>query len=70
MIECLAYGGTAASVGVPPPGQKFIPELIALHEKGEFPIDRLCRVYDVADIDKATSDMMSGQVIKPVLKWT
>ncbi|KAG8165155.1 hypothetical protein KVR01_005430 [Diaporthe batatas] len=76
-IDCLGHGGQAISVGVPPPGVKidietqvsFIPELIELHRRGRFPIDKLCKVYSFKDFDQALEDMHSGKVVKPIIKW-
>lgn len=109
MLDCLAYAGTAASVGAPPradkitvnvgsffAGQKkwlaitegdshppevvppqvlrtyvisdfyqFIPQLIDLHLRGKFPVDKICKVYPVADLDKAITDMKAGVVRPP-----
>ncbi|KAL0942757.1 putative alcohol dehydrogenase [Colletotrichum truncatum] len=55
---------------------QFIPQLIAMHQEGKFPIERLCRTYPASQLNKAIQDMQSGQVmlsvsqvIKPVIKW-
>ncbi|KAJ0119742.1 alcohol [Diaporthe amygdali] len=48
---------------------KFIPELIELHRKGRFPVDKLCKVYSIKDFDQAVKDMHDGKVIKPIIKW-
>ena len=47
--------------------QLFIPKLIALHQQGRFPFDKLIKTYDLADIDAAVEDSESGDVLKPVL---
>jgi aryl-alcohol dehydrogenase len=47
---------------------KFIPELIELYKKGQFPFDKMITYYPFDDINKAVEDMEKGQVIKPVLK--
>ena len=108
MLDCLAFCGTAASVGVPPPTSKitvglgafvsgrktwvsvtegdshppevcsalfispeagtltddeqFIPKLIELHKQGKFPVEKISRVYPVAELKKALSDMKDGTV--------
>jgi len=46
----------------------FIPELISLYKKGEFPLDKLVTVYDFKDIEKAVDDSNKGRVIKAVIK--
>jgi len=47
--------------------ERFIPQLIALHRAGRFPIERLQRRYAFTDIDRAAADAASGDTIKPVL---
>lgn len=46
----------------------FIPELIALHEDGRFPFERLIRFYDFDDINQAVDDMQAGETIKPIVR--
>ena len=46
----------------------FIPELIALHQAGRFPFDRLIRFYPLSDINQAVADGETGRVIKPVVR--
>jgi aryl-alcohol dehydrogenase len=48
---------------------EFIPELLALHAHGKFPIDAIVRRYDARDIETAVADSRSGEAIKPVLVW-
>jgi len=48
--------------------QRFIPELIKLHESGQFPIDKLVRFYDFEDIEEAYRASRTGEVVKPVLR--
>jgi len=47
--------------------ERFIPQLIALHKSGKFPIERLERRYRFEDINIAAEDARSGLTIKPVL---
>ncbi|QLI68916.1 Aryl-alcohol dehydrogenase [Metarhizium brunneum] len=49
--------------------QKFIPQLMELHQQGHFPIEKLCKVYSVKDFDTAIRDLREGKVIKPVIHW-
>jgi len=46
----------------------FIPELIALHQAGRFPFDRLIRFYPLSEINQAIADGEAGRVIKPVVR--
>jgi aryl-alcohol dehydrogenase len=48
---------------------EFIPELLALHAQGRFPMEAIVRRYDAVDIEKAVADSRSGSAIKPVLVW-
>jgi aryl-alcohol dehydrogenase len=45
----------------------FLPKLIELNRKGQFPYERLITTYDFSDINKAFEDTKSGITIKPVL---
>jgi len=47
--------------------QIFIPKLVELYRSGRFPIDRLVRTYEFADINQAFADAAQGTVVKPVL---
>jgi len=46
----------------------FIPELIALHQAGQFPFDRLIQFYPLSEINQAVADGEAGRVIKPVVR--
>lgn len=46
----------------------FLPELIGHHLAGDFPYDRLIKVFPFASINEAFHAGESGEVIKPVLK--
>ena len=48
--------------------QEFIPKMIALWRKGRFPFDRLVKVYDFRDINRAIAEAKRGAAIKPVLR--
>jgi len=48
--------------------QQFIPRLIKLWQKGQFPFDRLVRFYDLRQINRAIVDSIRGTSIKPVLR--
>jgi len=48
--------------------QVFIPRLIELYRQGQFPFDRLIKLYEFADINAAIADSMRGDTIKPVLQ--
>jgi aryl-alcohol dehydrogenase len=48
--------------------QRFIPKLIKLYQKGEFPFDRLLKFYRFSHINRAMADSRRGTTIKPVLR--
>jgi aryl-alcohol dehydrogenase len=48
--------------------QHFIPKLIGLYQKGQFPFDRLIKFYAFNDINQAIADVKRGDTIKPVLR--
>ncbi len=48
--------------------QRFIPELIALYQTGQFPFDRLVKFYGFNEINQAIDDSRQGRSIKPVLR--
>jgi aryl-alcohol dehydrogenase len=45
----------------------FIPELINLYQKGQFPFDAMIKAYPFARINEAVSDQSAGLCVKPVL---
>jgi aryl-alcohol dehydrogenase len=47
---------------------EFIPKLIDLWRRGQFPFERLVTFYDLADINQAMEDSERGRVIKPILR--
>ncbi|KXS97267.1 hypothetical protein AC578_15 [Pseudocercospora eumusae] len=48
----------------------FIPQLCKMRADGHFPVEKLCKVYDYKDFDKALHDLHDGKVTKPVIKWS
>ena len=45
----------------------FIPELIGLHQSGQFPFDAMIKTYPFERINEAISDQSAGRCVKPVL---
>lgn len=45
----------------------FIPQMIELYMKGQFPFDELITYYDLSEINQAIADMERGETIKPVV---
>jgi aryl-alcohol dehydrogenase len=46
----------------------FIPRLVDLIADGKFPIQKMIKFYDLADINLAAQESTSGMTIKPVLR--
>lgn len=49
--------------------RRFIPQLIEMFERGQFPFDRMISFYDFDDFQTAIEDARSGRCIKPVLRF-
>lgn len=41
---------------------QFIPQLMELHRSGNFPIERLCKIYPIEKLETALTDLKSGSV--------
>jgi aryl-alcohol dehydrogenase len=48
--------------------QEFIPKLVDLIMAKKFPIERMIKFYDFADINLAAQESSAGIAIKPVLR--
>jgi aryl-alcohol dehydrogenase len=48
--------------------KEFIPKRIDLLMQDRMPMDRMITFYDLADINRAAADSVSGATIKPVLQ--
>ncbi len=46
----------------------FLEALMRLQAQGRFPLEKLVRYYDFADINQAIDDSDSGAVVKPILR--
>jgi aryl-alcohol dehydrogenase len=47
---------------------QFLPVLVDLWRRGQFPVDRMMTYYDFDQIEQACHDAEAGAVIKPVLR--
>ena len=45
----------------------FIPEMVDLYMEGRFPLDKLCKTYDLEQINEAVAEHAQGLCVKPVL---
>jgi aryl-alcohol dehydrogenase len=43
--------------------------MLELYSRGEFPVEKLVRVYPAREINQAIEDAEKGYTIKPVLMW-
>jgi aryl-alcohol dehydrogenase len=48
--------------------REFIPRLVDLIVAGKFPIQKMIKFYDLADINVAAKESSTGIAIKPVLR--
>ncbi|MGA3524396.1 NAD(P)-dependent alcohol dehydrogenase [Melissospora conviva] len=48
---------------------RFIPELVGLHQRGRFPLDRIVTTFPFEKIGDAVAGMRDGTAIKPVLTF-
>ena len=48
--------------------KEFIPRLVDLIMAGKFPIQKMIKFYDFADINLAAQESSTGMTIKPVLR--
>ena len=48
--------------------REFIPRLVDLILEGRFPIEKMIKFYDFADINLAAQESSAGIAIKPVLR--
>ena len=67
MIKAACLRGIIQGSSVP---ATFLPRLIELQQQGQFPVERLIRTYDFADINQAFADSHAGTAIKPILKMS
>ncbi|KAK5273678.1 hypothetical protein LTR99_007751 [Exophiala xenobiotica] len=66
LLENKRYIGVIEGDSVP---SEFIPKLVEMQQEGLFPVEKLCRIYDIADFDVAIADLKAGKVIKPVIEF-
>jgi aryl-alcohol dehydrogenase len=50
--------------------REFIPQLVDLMLAGKFPLEKMIKFYDLADINLAAQESSNGTVIKPVLRMS
>ncbi|KAK4621444.1 Aryl-alcohol dehydrogenase [Fulvia fulva] len=50
--------------------KEFVPQLVAMQQKGLFPVEKLVKEYDYRDMEQALKDMHDGKVVKPVIRWS
>lgn len=46
----------------------FIPELIEFYRKGQFPLEKLIKFYELEDINQAIEDSEKGEILKAVVR--
>jgi len=63
----LGLEGVGEGEGIP---SQFVPRIVDLWRRGEFPVDRITTTYDFDQIDRAAHDAESGAVVKPVIRMS
>ena len=48
----------------------YIPKLVEMQRNGQFPVEKLVKVYDYQDMEIALHDLHEGRVCKPVIQWS
>ncbi|KAL3441565.1 hypothetical protein BJX65DRAFT_322256 [Aspergillus insuetus] len=66
LLSCKRIIGIIEGLSNP---HELIPRLFQLFREGQFPIDRLAKVYLAAQLPQALQDLKSGRVVKPILAW-
>ena len=61
-VSLTRYGCIAMVVEAPLTCWQFIPKLIEMQRRGDFPIEKLCTFYSYKDIDQAIAAMHDGSV--------
>jgi Zn-dependent alcohol dehydrogenase len=61
------YVGCREGDSVP---QVYCPQLVELQRKGDFPVDKIVKIYDYKDFDQALHDLHNGTTTKPVIQWS
>lgn len=61
------YVGCREGDSVPP---VYIPKLVEMQRKGDFPVDKIVKIYDYKDFGKALHDLHEGTTTKPVIQWS
>lgn len=70
-VQWLLYSKTYVGVreGDSLPSE-FIPKLVEMQKNGDFPVDKIVKVYDYKDFGQALHDLHEGTVVKPVIQWS
>lgn len=45
----------------------FIPRMVEYYRQGLLPLEKICQLYELKDINQAVSDMLSGKTVKAVI---
>ncbi|KZO93100.1 aryl-alcohol dehydrogenase [Calocera viscosa TUFC12733] len=48
---------------------EFIPHMVEEYRAGRFPLDRFTKFYKPEEVNQASHDMHTGEVIKPIIVW-
>ncbi|KAJ0418592.1 chaperonin 10-like protein [Aspergillus carlsbadensis] len=66
LLSCKRIVGVIEGLANP---HTLVPQLFQLFRDGQFPIDRLPKVYPARQLPQAIEDLKAGLVVKPILEW-
>lgn len=64
LAESKKVAGVVEGDSIP---QKFLPKLIKYYQEGNFPFDKMIKLYDFDDINEAFDDFENNRTMKPVV---
>lgn len=64
LAESKKLAGVVEGDSIP---QEFLPKLIKYYQEGNFPFDKMIKLYDFEDINQAMSDFDNDKTMKPVV---
>ncbi|OAX80739.1 hypothetical protein ACJ72_04923 [Emergomyces africanus] len=49
--------------------REYIPQMIQWYREGKLPLEKLVKVFDAEEFQRALGEMVNGTVVKPVIVW-
>ncbi|KAK5166092.1 uncharacterized protein LTR77_008353 [Saxophila tyrrhenica] len=67
LLYSKTYVGVREGDSVP---SEYVPKLVEMQRAGDFPVDKIVKMYDYKDFGQALHDLEEGKVVKPVIQWS